>query len=416
MPTSQTSAPSRPVQESKPAVAPRRRSLLLTAVDCVVAGAVVLVGLEILFTFAGVGQEEFLQYDESTGVAPMPGREITFRSEGFSRSRFNSFGMRDKELTLAKPAGTIRVAMLGDSLTESVQVNREQSFPYLLEKKLETTDPERKFEVMNFGVGSFYLPQKYLRLKDLALKFKPDLAIIELRTGETLELMPKPLGNLVTARPCFFVDGEEKLVENRTFQNQWNGGKEAKRLRALHWLRRHSSLYGMVGTTVQRIETWKASLGKSTTKKNPEPKKTESAGKRKVVNFAFSPIDPYLKRLTKALILQAKQDCEKQNCKLALMYVTALGTLKHDQEEIFLTECAKEVGVPMLNLHKPIEDNYFSGSEPLNWSHFAPRGHRLLADELLAFVKQNFPALVGSEKQVEIQKVSVQKEHSQNAL
>jgi hypothetical protein len=248
------------------------------------------------------------------------------------------------------------------------------------------------------------LPQKYLRLKHMALNFQPDVAIIEMRAGEVLELMPKPLGGLQTARPFFLVDGNEKLVENRTYQNQWNESKEAKRMRTTAWLRRNSSLWGVIGKGVQRVTTWRNQLAAGAPKKS-------KASESKVVQYGSLPIDPYLKRLAKALVLQAKSDCEKQNCKLAIMYMTALSSLRHDEEEKVLTQISEELGVPMLNLRRPIEIGYLAQTDdPLNWSHLAPRGHRIVADQLDTFVKANFPSLTVS------QKVSAAQEQKPNAL
>ncbi len=406
MPTSQAIAPKRATEQVKEAAAPRRRSIAHIGVDILASGAFLLVGLELFFSFAGVGQEEYLQYDQRFGVAPMPGKVITMRSEGYSKTKFNSLGMREREIAVAKPAGTVRVAIMGDSLTESIQVDGSKMFSTVLEQKLNSENLKAKYEVLNFGVSSYYLPQKYLRLNLLAFDFQPDLAILEMRTGEMLELMPKPLGNLVTARPFFLVDGNEKLVESRAYQYQWNQGKEAKRMRATAWLRKNSATWGVVGRSVQGVMAWRSQLGA----KAPEP---VDKNKTKVVNFTFAPIDPYLKRLTKALIAQAKADCAKHNCKLAIMYVTGLGTLKHDDEEKSLQAITAELGVPFLDLRKPIEAGYrVKTDEPLNWAHLAPRGHRLVADELNKFVHANFPSL----SEGVAQQVSGVKEQKQNAL
>lgn len=406
---SRLNQPNRP-DENPTGPGSRKRSLQLTAIDCVVSIVLVLVLLELLFTVAGVGQEEFLKYDPVMGCSPMPGRKVTYRSEGFSRSSFNSLGMRDREVSKAKDPGTVRVAMLGDSLTESLQVNREQSFPYLLEQRLNSGADKKKYEVLNFGVGSYYLPQKYLRLKHLALDFKPDLVILEMRVGETLELMPKPLSNLISARPFFLIDGNDKLIESHAYQLQWNQGKEASRMRATAWLREHSSLWGVAGIGMQRLMTKPTAFSEMKVAKKEASQKI-AAENDAPIDFKFVPIDPYLKRLTRALVLEAKQECAKQNCPMAIMYFTSMRGLKNPEEELFLEQTAREFDIPFLNMHKPIEKNVHTAKEPLYLSHFAPRGHRLVADELLSFVKQNYPNLFSDSA-----KASDVKEQKKNAL
>ena len=394
-----------PTNESKTGLPSKKRSLLLAAIDCVVSFVLVFLVLELLFTIAGVGQEEFLKYDPVMGCSPMPGRKLTYRWEGYSRSSFNSHGMRDRELSKSKAPGVVRVAMLGDSLTEALQVNRNESFPYLFEQKLNTGTEKPKFEVLNFGVGSYYLPQKYLRLKHLALDFNPDLVILEMRTCETLELMPKPLSNMISARPFFLVDANNNLVENHSYQLQWNQSKEAGRMRATSWLREHSSLWGVAGLCMQRLSTKPPAFSSA------KIAKKDAAGKDEPVSFKFVPIDPYLKRLTRALILQAKQECQKQNCPMAIVYVTSLRGLRHDEEEAFLEQTAKDLGIPFLNLRKPVEQNVHSSKEPLYLSHFAPRGHKMVADELMSFVKKAYPDLFS-----DAAKVSDAKEQTKHAL
>lgn len=379
-------------QESIYGQSTQKRSLQQTAIDCVVSAVLVILALELIFTLAGVGQEEFLRVDPVLGCSPMPGKKLTFRSEGYSQSSFNSFGMRDREISKIKEPGIIRIAVLGDSMTEALQVNREQSFPSFFEENLNDGAQKKKYEVLNFGVSSYYFPQKYLRLKHLALDFKPNLAIIEMRTGETLELLPKPLSNLISARPFFLVDGSDKLIESHVFQNQWNKGREASRVRSTSWLREHSSLWGVAGIGMQRL------MKKPTV--FAEVKKDANAQLKEPINFKFVPIDPYLKRLTRSLILQAKKDCAAHNCELALIYITSLRGVRNLEEEVFLKQAAKELGVPFLNLREPIERNVSSAKEPLYLSHLAPRGHKLVADELVPFVTKNYPEMFADTERV----------------
>lgn len=60
--------------------------------------AVVLV-LEGLFGWAGVGEQECLRIDDYLGFSLFPNKDVTWRREGFSRVRFNSAGMQDREYT-----------------------------------------------------------------------------------------------------------------------------------------------------------------------------------------------------------------------------------------------------------------------------------------------------------------------------
>jgi hypothetical protein len=55
----------------------------------------------------------------------------------------NSVGLRDVEHALSKPPGTYRIVVLGDSLSEAIQVDREKTFWAELQRELEPC-PDRK--------------------------------------------------------------------------------------------------------------------------------------------------------------------------------------------------------------------------------------------------------------------------------
>lgn len=50
--------------------------------------------------------------------------------------KINSHGFGDKEHTCEKKKGFYRILVLGDFCTQALQVPLEQSFPYVLEERL----------------------------------------------------------------------------------------------------------------------------------------------------------------------------------------------------------------------------------------------------------------------------------------
>ena len=69
----------------------------------------------------GISFPVFEIQDEARGVALKPGKEGWYRKEGEALVRINSHGYRDAERALAKPAGTLRIAVLGASFVEARQ-------------------------------------------------------------------------------------------------------------------------------------------------------------------------------------------------------------------------------------------------------------------------------------------------------
>lgn len=90
----------------------------------------------------------------------------------------NSLGLRDTEVSREKPAGVLRILMLGDSFTEGNGVEAEETFSSQLEAMLGQTDAFRPCQVINAGVGSYSTLLEYLYLKNGGLALQPDLVIL----------------------------------------------------------------------------------------------------------------------------------------------------------------------------------------------------------------------------------------------
>lgn len=90
---------------------------------------------------------------------------------------FNSVGMRDREHALAKPAGTYRILLLGDSFMEALQVDFPASLPSLLEQRLAQVGP-KTVEVVNAGVSGWGTDDELRYLEQYGMRWKPDLVLV----------------------------------------------------------------------------------------------------------------------------------------------------------------------------------------------------------------------------------------------
>jgi len=89
----------------------------------------------------------------------------------------NSLGMADREYPLAKPPGTLRVALLGDSLTASLYLPQEHKFKTLWEQAL-TRSLGRPVEIMNFAVDGMGTWEQLQMFHLRARPFQPDVVIL----------------------------------------------------------------------------------------------------------------------------------------------------------------------------------------------------------------------------------------------
>lgn len=109
-----------------------------------------------------------------------PGAETIFSGQHVkippTTIKISPQGLRDQEYSIAKPAGTFRIIILGDSVSFGWGVELEQVFAKRLEFLLNEQAPGR-YEVINFSVPGYNFSQEVATLKNKCLVFHPDLVI-----------------------------------------------------------------------------------------------------------------------------------------------------------------------------------------------------------------------------------------------
>jgi hypothetical protein len=141
---------------------------------------VVLFLLELGVRGAGMRFEgSFYQSDPVCYTAFRP-NAAGWITEGDNFCRLNSAGMRDRERSVAKPADTLRIAVLGDSLAAAMQVPLEQTMAQQLESRLSAAAAShgRRVEVLNFAVGGYTPAQMYLQMREKIWRFQPDIVMV----------------------------------------------------------------------------------------------------------------------------------------------------------------------------------------------------------------------------------------------
>ena len=93
--------------------------------------------------------------------------------------QFNLDLMRDRPHLYPKPRGTIRIAFLGDSFTEAKQVDLENDFVSVAERRLGFYERPRGLTVegLNFGCDSYGTAQELVTLQRAVWKFSPDVIV-----------------------------------------------------------------------------------------------------------------------------------------------------------------------------------------------------------------------------------------------
>lgn len=159
----------------------------------------------------------FHRPDPDLGMVPIPGASGWFTTEGRGWVAMSADGFRDTIHARARPADRFRIAVLGDSYAEALQVSREDTFWSRLEERLRGCPAlqDRRPEVMNFGVSGYSTGQEYLMLRDRVWAYAPDLVLVALLTGNDIADNSPGL----TEAPIPFVrkiDGRLEVDRSRT--------------------------------------------------------------------------------------------------------------------------------------------------------------------------------------------------------
>jgi hypothetical protein len=171
-----------------------------------------LVLAEVSLRVAGFSYPTIWRFDSITGKSLLPGAEMWNHEEGHALIRINSDGLRDREHAIEKPNSTLRIAILGDSYAEAVQVPGEKAFWSILEKKLAGCPKlqGKQVEAINFGVSGFGTVQELLTLRHKVWKYSPDIVVLAFLTGNDIRNNTRELQR--GGNQPYFIYQDGKLV------------------------------------------------------------------------------------------------------------------------------------------------------------------------------------------------------------
>jgi hypothetical protein len=214
-----------------------RRKRLAGKLSLVLFG--VLLGLafaEVTLRVIGYTYPVFYTTDVDRGYALKPNMAGWYRKENDVYVRINSAGLRDREHTKAKPPNTIRIAVVGDSYAEALQVPMEKAFWFVMGEKLKECRAfgGRDVEVINFGVSGYGTAQELITLRKQVWDYSPDIVLLAVTTNNDISDNVRALKK--TDEIPYFVLSDNRLVEDDSFRET-----KAFRLRS---------------STLNRIGTW----------------------------------------------------------------------------------------------------------------------------------------------------------------
>jgi hypothetical protein len=200
----------------------------------------------------GLGEEDIYKFDKQIGFMHFPSKRVTWRSEGFSQSYFDADGLRDEpNLTIAKPPGVYRIALLGDSMVEGLQVDSQLTFGKLLQARLRKDGGN--VQVINFGNSGYSTAQECMLLPRKVLKYQPDLVVLGYTNRDMFENWTAPDQTLTNVRPMAVHLPGGKLVLDSSPVINWMRSPRAKWLMSISWLRQNSRIWGMISAAETQL-------------------------------------------------------------------------------------------------------------------------------------------------------------------
>ncbi len=147
-----------------------------------------LVVAEIVLRITEYGSKAFWQPDPIYGKALIGGGEAWYTNEGRAFVRINNQGYHDKNHQVNKPENVFRIAVLGDSFVEALQVPYQKSFWFLLAEKLKTctTLSDKTIETLGFGVSNYGTGHELLMLRNEVVQYHPDEVILSFFQGNDI--------------------------------------------------------------------------------------------------------------------------------------------------------------------------------------------------------------------------------------
>ena len=157
--------------------------------------------------------------------------------ETYVEIRTNSRGLRaDREYPYEKPLGICRIVLLGDSLLVGYEVDLEDSFAYLLDRKLQTAG--YRCEVINLAVSGFGTAEMLVALQEEGLKYHPDLVLFSSHVTDLDDNIRSSL---------YRIDGKGRLVrDQRPFLPGIGVSDELSKYSLYRWLAENSQLYSAI--------------------------------------------------------------------------------------------------------------------------------------------------------------------------
>jgi hypothetical protein len=361
---------------------------------------------ELLLRLIGVSYPVFIRTDSIRGTAHIEGAEGWYRSEGESWVEINRDGLRGPDVAVEKPAGTFRVALLGDSYIEAVQVPFDQTVGEVLEGRLSTLRGT-PVEVLNFGVGGYGTTQELLTLQQKVWKYAPDLILLAVTTGNDISDNYRPLKR-VDYIPYYVLRDGQLALDTSFLRSREYLNRSTRTSRFLLSVVQHSRLAQLLNQVRHSRRAGERERDRAGT--------GEELGLDDNVYLPPPPNSDWQKAwsITEGVLRLMRDECRSKHVPLAVVTLTTGNQVQpvlEEREKLLrrlgvkdlyypdrrLAEFGRREGIPVLQLAPPMARQaeerhvFFHGFDGrLGRGHWNRDGHRFAGELLASWIARGF--------------------------
>jgi hypothetical protein len=326
------------------------------------AGAALLASLlvcELVLRLLGVSYPVFVWTDRVRGVAHIPGVKSSW-------VEINSDGWRGPEVAREHPAGTLRIALLGDSYIEAFEVPFGKTAGEVLERRLSALRGT-PVEVLNFGEGGYGTGQELLTLQHEVWKYSPDLVLLAVTPSNDISDNYRPLKRTDYV-PYYVFRGANLVLDSSFLQSKGYQGRTlwTRYLLGVVVHSRLAQLVNRVRHLDRKDERQQRNAGGSPGVEGGSPE-DELGLNDEVLLPPTTPDWQEAWRVTEGLLRVMRDDCRRKHTPFAIVTLTRgiqVTPVRQQKEEFLrqlgakdlyyperrLAEFGKREGIPVLNL------------------------------------------------------------------
>ena len=267
--------------------------------------------LEIFLQVIDFSYPSLYRLSEVVGVEHLPGTNGWNRKEGEQYIKINRDGMRGPVFAKTKPPNTLRIAVLGDSMTEGSQVAVKNLFSSILENDLNKCNlfGEKKVEVINFGVSDYGTAQELIVLREKVWLYDPDFVLLAIFTQNDISNNSAALEKQ-KMRPFFTYQGDELLLDNSFRYLKEFKIKTSWAWRGLLFISQYSRTIQLLNKTRHRLMENEKSFIRLNAQMNQLGISVYSNPKNKEWNEAW--------KITESLIIKMRDETKQRGAKFMI--------------------------------------------------------------------------------------------------